>query len=415
MMNNKKKLIESVFSLGFVQVVILITGFVSLAYFSRVFDKDTLGRMVFLLSFNQLFVIFSDYGFNLSATKDVSINKTSREYVFNMWISVSLIKISIAIFAFFGYIIFFHVYNLQKFDLLDCLVAYTLVIGNVFASQWLYQGLGQLKIVSIVAVVIRLLFFCAIFIFVKDSNDFSVAVFLQSSPIFFIGLIILLFTIFKFKGCKIEKQNKSKNLKLIKNSWDSFVSVAAINIYTTSNVVFLGILTSPGIVANYNLSEKIVRAMQAIYIPIANAMYPHMSHEMLNDRKATLKFGNDFAIWAGSISFGLGCIVAYFSSFIIKNLFGSGYSDAEFYLKIIAFVPFVSILANIYGVLLMLPMGLEKSFSKILMLAAIFNIFLFYIMVSKYSGTGAAITNLIIELFIFSNFYRFVMKLNNNN
>lgn len=408
---NKKKLVENVFSLGFVQLVVLLTGFLSLGYFSRIFDKDTLGRMFFLLSFTQLFVILSDYGFNLSAAKDISINKKSSGRIFNIWISVTIIKSLIGTFAFILYLLFFCFYDVGKYDLQDCVISYMLVVGNILSSQWLYQGLGELRFVSMITVFARLIYFGATFIFVKSAEDFSLAVFFQSSPVLVTGLIIFPYTLLKFKNCNFEKQKISKSFELLKKNWHSFVSVAAINIYTTSNVVFLGFLTNPGVVANYNLSEKIIRTVQAIYMPMANAIYPHMSYEMTKNQDSALKFGYNFAIFSGAIAFGFGCVLAYFSSFIIDFLFGAGYDDAKLYLKIMAFVPFLSILANVYGVLLMLPMGMEKRFSKILLLAAFANIILFYFMVDKFSGVGAASANLIVEFFIFLSFFYSVIKI----
>jgi PST family polysaccharide transporter len=407
---NKNKIFESVFSLGLVQMIVLATAFISLGYFSRIFDNDTLGKMVFLLSFSQLFVILSDYGFNLSATKDVSLHKKSDQYVFDIWLAVSEIKIIISTFAFIFYMGFFYLYKDQEYNLLDCAIAYLVVIGNILASQWLYQGLGELKFVSIISIFSRLIFFVSIFLCVKDVNDFRAAIFLQSAPNFIVGIVVLPYTIAKFKKCNFKKHTIPELLLLMKKSWYSFISVAAINVYTTSNVVFLGLLTTPSVVANYNLAEKIVRAMQAVYIPIANAMYPHMSHEMSKNQGSTLSFGHKFAIYSGVISFAMGCIVAYFSSFTIYLLFGAGYPDAEIYLKIIAFVPFLSILANVYGVLIMLPMGMEKKFSKTLLLAAILNVVIFYLMVLNYSGNGAGFANLAIEFFIFVNFIYFVIK-----
>ncbi|WP_342462715.1 polysaccharide biosynthesis C-terminal domain-containing protein [Geobacillus sp. FSL K6-0789] len=69
-------------------------------------------------------------------------------------------------------------------------------------------------------------------------------------------------------------------------------------------------------------------------------------------------------------------------------------------LKIIAFLPFIIGLSNIFGIQTMLTLGYKKAFSNILMLASILNIFLAIILVPLFKHIGTAFGVAISEFFV---------------
>ena len=52
-----------------------------------------------------------------------------------------------------------------------------------------------------------------------------------------------------------------------KNGWHLFLSRMATTLYTTSNVVILGLFTDNTIVGYYAAGDKIIRAVQGLQLP----------------------------------------------------------------------------------------------------------------------------------------------------
>ena len=86
---SKKRLIENALSLSAVQVVTLGLPLLSLPYLALTLGAEQLGRLAFVMSIVQVILVFADYGFNLSASKAVSLHRHDKVRIAEIWVSVT--------------------------------------------------------------------------------------------------------------------------------------------------------------------------------------------------------------------------------------------------------------------------------------------------------------------------------------
>src|SRR5580704_14484791 len=136
----------------------------------RMLGIEKYGLVVFAQSFAQYFVILSDFGFNISATKLVAMIRNDRERVSNLFWCVILLK---ALLMLVGIVILaVLVTAVPRFRLEPLLyaAAYLAVIGTVLFPMWLFQGMEQMKYISIVSGGAKLASALTLFIVVRHSS-----------------------------------------------------------------------------------------------------------------------------------------------------------------------------------------------------------------------------------------------------
>ena len=74
-------------SLSFLQVVRYTLPLVTLPYLVRVLGAEKFGLSVFAVGFMQFFVMLTDFGFDLSATKEISIHRKNEDRVSEIFTS----------------------------------------------------------------------------------------------------------------------------------------------------------------------------------------------------------------------------------------------------------------------------------------------------------------------------------------
>lgn len=398
----KSRLVQNIISMGAVQFTSLALPLIALPYLATVLGASQLGRVAFALSVAQILLIISDYGFNLSAPKAIALHRHDVKKVAEIFCAVMLVRSLLALGGLVVMVGIVFVFQVGRSELPLLLLAYTMVIGNILLPQWLFQGLERLKVVSAVQVLGRLVAFGGLFFFVKTPDDVTSATFLQAAGVGFGGILAIPLTMRALPGGRVAWPSRMALKQQLQEGWHIFISTAAINIYTTSNIFFLGLIATPAALGQYHVAEKIIRAAQAMYGPIGNAVYPHVARIAVADKAAALQFVKGLVYKLGGL-FSIISIVLYFSApALIHGVFGMEYEAAVPVLRILTLMLPVSVIANIFAIQTLLPFGLESRLSRILFSAAILDFLLFIPAVYWYGPRGAAWVNVAVEVFVAS-------------
>ena len=100
MNNTKKRLLENFISLGALQVVSYTLPLITLPYLSRTLTSEKFGLVFFAFAFMQYFVVLTDFGFNLSATREIAVNRHNQNNLSNIFNSVTTLKILLVLLKF---------------------------------------------------------------------------------------------------------------------------------------------------------------------------------------------------------------------------------------------------------------------------------------------------------------------------
>jgi len=267
-----------------------------------------------------------------------------------------------------------------------------------------------MKYITLFNVAAKLLFTISIFLFVVSSNDYLFLPILNSASLFISGVFSLFISI-KYFNISLSFPSFESIKFHFKEGWYIFLSNLSINLYTTSNSVFLGIFTNNTIVGYYSAAERIFKAFQYLGMPINQVLYPYLSKLFVENKdKAILIFNKMFKIIM-IITFILSLILCLFSPFIVKIILGNKYDQSIIILTLMAWVLFSSWGNYSLGINGLINFGYKEIFTKIVLIFGSVHIIILFISINIFGYLAVPIVWIFTESIIFICEYISLKKL----
>lgn len=394
-----RRVLDNIMSLTGIQFVQYLLPLVTFPYLTRVLGPANFGRVAFAVAFIGYFQILTDYGFNFSATREISINRDDLGKVSRIYSSVMVTK---AILMFLTFILMlFIIYSFERFqgDYLLYIFTFGLVVGSVLFPVWFFQGVEKMRYISILRILSSLIYTTLIFISVKGPGDYLYVPLINS-----IGFIIM----GVYSQHIVRKEFKVKflmpNFQDIKGQfvegWHLFISMLAISLYTTSNRFILGLLVDNATLGYYAVAEDIARALNSLVTPIGQSVYPYFSRVYVKDRERAKTELRKMLILIGVLTFIFSLVLVFAAPLIVKILAGSQYMDSIPLLQVLVFLIFAIGVNNVLGVQGLVSFGYKEKFTRIVLFAGVVHLGLLIGLVLVMGSLGAAIAVVATEIFI---------------
>ena len=396
---DKKRLFENFISLSVLQGANYILPLITLPYLVRILGPEKFGLIAFARAFIQYFNILTDYGFNLSATREISIHRDDKEKISEIFSSVMLIKFGLLLLSFI--ILTIIVFSFKKFrqDWEIYYLTFGMVVGQALFPVWFFQGMERMKYITFLNIIAKLIFTVFIFVFVHKVSDY-VYVPLINSAGFLVAGILALWIVFKdFKiSFKIPFWNSIKYQ--LKEGAYIFISRVSISFYTVSNIFILGLLTDNTIVGIYSAAEKLLNAIKSINIMILQVMFPYISKICKQSFYKALKVINYEIKFLAGLQIILCIFICLFAHKFILLFFGEKFENSINIFQILIFtVPIVST-SGIIGQQILLNLKLKRLFTLSIVYISFFHLIILPIMIWWKKEIGAAIAVLVAETLI---------------
>lgn len=400
----KKRLVSNILSLGVLQGANYILPLLTVPYLVRVLGPEYFGLLAFATATIMYFILVTDYGFNLSATKQISIHREDKDKVNEIFSSVMMLKTALMVVS-FG-LMSLLVFSFEKFSQHweVYFISFGMVIGQVLFPVWLFQGMERMKYITYLNIGAKVFFTVCIFIFVKEQSDYLLVPLLNAMGFIVAGVCSLYLVKKEFNMRFAWQPSATLKLQLVEG-WHVFFSSMAISLYTISTTFILGMFTNNTVVGYFAAADKIVKAAKGLYQPISQAIYPLIGKKIHEDKQAGLSFIHKTTWVVGSGMFVISVLLFLLAEPIINLLLGQQYQQSVLLLQIMAFLPFIIALSNMFGIQTMLNLGYKQAFSRILVVAAILGVVLSLVLVPLYEGLGTALTLFFVELFVVITMY----------
>ncbi|MCU1260918.1 MAG: polysaccharide biosynthesis protein, partial [Bryobacterales bacterium] len=390
---------------------ITIAGYVlpllTFPYLARVLGPGKFGLIQGAGAFMGYFLVITEYGFNLSVTREVSIHRDNIDTLCSIYTSAMAARMLLMVVSFAAMAAIVLAVPRLRMEWPLFFISFLTVVGSALFPQWLFQGLERMEYITVREVGARFIGLMTVFVLVRREADYLWAAAIMSGSTAVAGAVGLLY-VRRLTGVGLTRTSAAEVRRTLAEGWHVFLSSAAIKIYTTSNTVILLFIASNAEVGYFTSASKLIEAAKNLISPLSTAIYPHVSRKAAGSREAAVYFirRNLFRLTAPFAIVSLGLLIA--APIGIRIIYGNAYDQAIRLLQIMSPIPFVVALATSFATYYMLGLGYTKQWSRIIVTAGALNfvVLLPLLLVCK-ASMAVAITGVAIECFVLGRSYMF--------
>lgn len=338
----KSRISSNIIYLYFLTIAKILFPLLTFPYLTRVLSVDTYGMVSYVRATIIYMQIFVDFGFSLSAVKDIARIKNDKTRVGEITGDVIIAKLLLCAIGMLILLVLCVSISILQNNLLYTFLSYVVVILSVFLLDYLFRGIEEMQLVSLTFIIMKGASTLLTFVFVKGDADILWIPVLDIISSFF--ALFFVYVQLKKLHIKIIFRNIIYAWKSLKESFIYFISNMATTAFGGLNTMLIGIYI-PDVkeIAYWTVAMTLVSGAQALYNPITGGVYPQMvkNPSMRIIRRLLLVFMPCVI---------LGCLFTWvFAGDIVRIINGPNYDEAAEVLRYLVPVLFFSFPGMLIG------------------------------------------------------------------
>lgn len=369
--------------LSLLQIAGYVFPLITMPYLARVIGTEGFGKIAFASAVVVWFQTVADWGFNLTATRDVAQNREDKEKVSRIFSNVLWSRCLLALIS--GCVLLLLIAIVPYFheNAAVLLITFLMIPGQILFPDWMFQAIEKMKYTTIFNLLMKLLFTVAVFIFIHKKEDFLMQPLLTTIGYFICG-IGALYLILNQWGYTLYKPNLKNIRRTIRESTDVFINNIMPNFYNSFSVMILGFFsgaTANGIFDGGNKFPTIFYNFQSV---LSRAFYPFLARR-LDKHSFYAKINMSMAV-VGSLTLVL------VSQWVIRIFFGDEFEKSVTVMQILSASIVFLALSYTYGTNYLIINHHEKPLRNLTFVSSLIGLCVSIPLVYYYSYIGAAIT-----------------------
>lgn len=298
--------------------------------------------------------LFVDFGFDLSGTRDVVKTGDNNE-VGKVLVDITILRSMLWV---VGTLVLlglcsFMSNHILKHNLLFLLLSTAEVLIEIFYFDYYFRGIEKMEYITLRYFVTKLISLSIIFIVVFD-DSYILLIPVSNSVASLVGSLVVSHQVQILLHLRSYRLDYYGLYNRFKDSLRFFLTKLVATVFTASNTVVLGCFASSYDVVIWSLAVNIVSAVQSLYNPISNALFPSM---VKNFNKKIIQ--KSFLIGL-SIVLVVNIILSNYSNILLSVFAGEKYVQSSGVLSILLWMLFFSVGVGILGWPVLGALGGEK-------------------------------------------------------
>ena len=393
-MANLKK---NIFYLVVIQGLNFLVPLLIFPYLARTLGTVNFGKLSFATTVILYCNILIDYGFTLSATKQIAEVQQDNIKINNIFWDVFFSKLLLFILTIILIVIATFLFTKLEEVSLILLALIPQLLASAIFPLWYFQGIEKINVIVLSQVIAKFSILPLTFFIVTSSGDVVKAAAIQSLGLLFAAILSWIY-IYRKSAIRLPVNLKLINIaNQIKDSTSFFIGGFAISLYTISTPLLLGFLSTSHEVGIYSAADKLRSAIAAIFIIAGGAIFPRITALFTSDPNKAFYLLKQIMIIQFLLLTSISISYLLLGENIINIVLGTSYHEAAKLNPLLIIAMFCSVISVILCNYILVPLGHKKIYYRVPIFIGIVHLIYSWVLVKHFAAMGASISIAISE------------------
>ena len=347
-------------SLGVLQVANYLIPFLVLPVISRILGASLFGSVSYAQNIVTYLTLLINYGFEYSATRQISIARDDKAKTDAIFWSVIAAKSMLLLLSFI--ILAVLPLCMERVACDPKLYIFTALtnIGIVFFPTWYLQGVQQMDKMAWANFFTKLLGAVFVLALVREASAYRLYPLLMSLASIIVGIGAMVYVIRHF-GISRPVLTRQTMRDVMQAGAPIFLNNVFVALYTTANMTILGLYAADDVIGYFSGAQRLIQALNMVVVmPVSMAVYPEISRRFAESKAQGVRFLKQVLLWAGGAAAVVSLLTFACAPLMIRIMYGIGFAPSVAILRWLAPIPFLVMVATLLTVQGLYGMGLQR-------------------------------------------------------
>ncbi|MFM8457264.1 MAG: oligosaccharide flippase family protein, partial [Ignavibacteria bacterium] len=375
---------KNFFSLTFLKGLEYLVPLFLVPYLVRTLGLERYGIVQSAVSFMYIFYILTNFGFNYSAARQISIYRDNPEMSSKIAGAILILKSLLMMLSFIIMLgLAMSIPSLQS-ELGLIILTFGFIVGDVLFPVWLYQGYEKMFYLSRFQIIARIVLFVCTIVLIKTPEDYLYYPMIYYGSQILMAISTLMFAN-RLLGVSIAVPTKDILVREYRLALKPFFSSIAQVLYTQPRLFYVSLIASPMMTGAFAIADKAAGVFQLFpaWLFVISAL-PRLSYMYEHEQEKCMKTLAMYQKWTCIYAFIVTPIALISAPWIIYAFSGQFHEEATFIFRILC-VETLILTANIFLIHYFPISGNYDVFAKIYGITCIVTLTLFGLLMPIYS------------------------------
>lgn len=401
---------------GFGQLFNLVTPLIVVPYIVNICGEENFGKTAVGMAIAFFLIVFVDYGSDIVGVREISINRDNHANTEKIFLTTYAVKfIILMVVLLIATLCFFYIPYFRKEKILF-VFSLSVLIGQFVNPTWFLQGVENVKWITLLNIISKVIYLTGIFLTVKVVEDYIYINLWWGLGMIIANLFVLILIFKKYNfNFKIVPFLEIKNH--LKNDFSMFSSQIFVSLQLYAPVIMVSYFGSNLMAGQYKIIEQIIVIFKTYIFLFFNFIFPKVCYEV--EHTPNVAFRN-WKIYNGlNFLFVLAGMI-FFSVFSYEIVSYFNPTNRYFLSELLEVAIFIPLLMAISTPLkqLVLAFNHKKFYIRLTAIMVIISLLLIRLVIPSYEVYGVLysliFTEIIIIIFYLSCVRKNTLKISSN-